>query len=215
MLSVPDRMQSEPSLKDYLQEKYGKIFTVHRLDKDTSGLIVFAKDEEMHRYLSAAFEDRRVEKDYLGLVAGVPAPPAGRIDAPMKEHPVQKGTMITHRQGKTALTDYQVMQSFGRYALVSFRIHTGRTHQIRVHCKHIGHPIVCDPVYGDGKPLFLSDIKRNYKLSKLELEERPLLNRLALHASDLRFTGPTGESFHFTAPLHKDMRALIRQLEKN
>ncbi len=215
LLSVPDRTQSEPSLKDFLLQQYGQVFTVHRLDKDTSGLIVFAKDEAAHQYLSKAFEARQVEKDYLGLVIGVPAAASGTIDAPMMEHPVQKGTMVVHRKGKAALTDYQVEKAFGKFSLLRFRIHTGRTHQIRVHAKHIGHPIACDPIYGNGQPVLLSALKRHYKLSKAEEAERPILNRLALHAAELRFTGPEGEAFHFSAPLPKDLRALLQQLEKN
>jgi 23S rRNA pseudouridine955/2504/2580 synthase/23S rRNA pseudouridine1911/1915/1917 synthase len=97
---------------------------------------------------------------------------------------------------------------------MQFQIHTGRTHQIRVHMKDLGHPIVCDELYGDGKPLLLSSLKHKFKLSKNELEERPLLNRLALHASRLGFTKPSGEKIEIQADLHKDLKATLQQLTK-
>jgi 23S rRNA pseudouridine1911/1915/1917 synthase len=214
ILSVPDRTQSEPSLKDALIQLYGQIFTVHRLDKETSGLILFAKNATAHALLSQMFEDRSMEKYYLGLVHGLPAVASGTIDGPIMEHPVHKGEMIVNRRGKPSVTDYEVQNSFNRYSLVKFRIHTGRTHQVRVHAKHIGHPIVCDALYGDGKPVLLSGIKKKFKLSKLADEERPLLNRTALHAWQLKFAY-NGQCYDITAPLPKDFTALVSQLEKN
>jgi 23S rRNA pseudouridine1911/1915/1917 synthase len=214
MLSVPDRKQSEPSLKDLMIEKYGSIFTVHRLDRETSGIIVFAKDEATHKFLSMAFEERAVEKYYLGLVHGVPSPASGSIDAPIMEHPAQNGLMIVNRKGKPSLTDYELQESFGKFSLVKFRIHTGRTHQVRLHAKNIGHPIACDPLYGDGKPVLLSSIKRKYKLSKTEEEERPILSRVALHSSELKFTDGAGMRHELKAELPKDIRALLQQMRK-
>jgi 23S rRNA pseudouridine1911/1915/1917 synthase len=215
LLSIPDREGKEMSLKLLLKEKYGDIFTVHRLDKDTSGLIVFAKNAESHKHLSQQFEDRQTKKIYYGLVAGSPAQKSGSIDAAVAEHPAKNGTMIIHRKGKEALTDYEVLEELGPYTWVQFRIHTGRTHQIRVHAKEIGHSIVCDPLYGDGKPILLSSLKqKKFKLSKNELEERPLLNRLALHASQLTFSSTTGETIPLEAPLPKDLKAVLQQLRK-
>ncbi|MEX6687688.1 RluA family pseudouridine synthase [Danxiaibacter flavus] len=213
LLSVPDRMQSEVSLKDLLLQQYGSIYTVHRLDKDTSGVIVFAKDEETHKQLSQLFEGRDVEKFYLGLVHGHLQQEKGSIDASIMEHPGKNGKMITHAKGKTSLTDYEVVESFKLYSLIKFQIHTGRTHQIRVHMQHIGHSIVCDELYGDGEPVFISSLKRNYKLSKSEDEERPILSRLALHSALLKFE-LDGESYTLEAELPKDMRALLQQLRK-
>lgn len=213
LLSIPDREGKEVSLKVLLKEKYGDIYTVHRIDKDTSGLIIFAKNEAAHKHLSKQFEERHTKKIYQGLVLGSPAVSAGSIEASIMEHPAQNGTMIVHRKGKEALTDYEVLADFGIYSLVQFRIHTGRTHQIRVHMKDLGYPIVCDPLYGDGKPLLLSAIKSKFKLSKNELEERPILGRLALHAFQLSFTDMNGQTVDLEAPLHKDMRATLQQLE--
>jgi 23S rRNA pseudouridine955/2504/2580 synthase/23S rRNA pseudouridine1911/1915/1917 synthase len=214
LLSIPDREGKEVSLKILLQEKYERIFTVHRLDRGTSGLIIFAKTEEAHKHLSAQFEQRQTEKIYLGLVLGSPASPKGSIDSPISEHPVKKGLMVVNRKGKEALTDYELLKSFGIYSWIKFRIHTGRTHQIRVHMKDIGHPIVADEVYGDSKPVLLSSFKNKFKLSKNEEEERPILGRLALHAWQLKITDLSGKLLELEAPIPKDLRATLQQLEK-
>jgi 23S rRNA pseudouridine1911/1915/1917 synthase len=214
LLSVPDRIQSAPSLKDLLIEKYGQIFTVHRLDRETSGVIVFAKTAEAHQYLNIIFQERQVEKTYYGIVWGVPALLSGVIELPMQEHPAKNGMMIVHRKGKPASTGYEVLENFGRYALIKFNLFTGRTHQIRVHMKETGHPILCDPLYGDGKPVFVSSLKKNYNLSGFD-EEKPILGRLALHAAKLSFTGRDGKLFNIEAEMPKDLRALLSQMRKN
>jgi 23S rRNA pseudouridine1911/1915/1917 synthase len=214
LLSIPDRMQSEPSLKDKLLEKYGNIYTVHRLDKGTSGVIVFARNEDTHKHLSQQFEERSTRKIYTGLVIGQPATPKGVIEEPIAEHFSHKGMMMTDAKGKPAITEYEVAESFRSYSWMQFHILTGRTHQIRVHMKHLGHPIVCDPLYGDGKAVLLSSFKRKFKLSKLEEEERPILNRPALHAFQLSFKDSAGQEHQFEAPLPKDIRALLQQLRK-
>jgi 23S rRNA pseudouridine955/2504/2580 synthase/23S rRNA pseudouridine1911/1915/1917 synthase len=214
LLSIPDRKGKDISLKKLLVEKYGSIFTVHRLDRDTSGLIIFAKTEEAHKQLSQQFEERKTGKIYVGLVLGSPANKKGTIDAPVAEHPVKKGTMTVYRKGKVAITDYEVLEDFSIFSWVQFQIHTGRTHQIRVHAKHIGHPIVCDELYGDGKPILLSSLKHKFKLSKDELEERPLLDRLALHALSLQFLNANGETIRLESPLPKDLKAILQQLRK-
>lgn len=214
LLSVPDREGKEISLKALLKEKYGDIFTVHRLDKDTSGLILFAKNEVAHKHLSVQFETRQAKKIYQGLVIGSLPEKRGSISAPIAEHPAQNGKMIIHRKGKESLTDFEVLADYGIISHVQFRIHTGRTHQIRVHMKDFGHPIVCDTVYGDGKPVLVSSLKHKFKLSKNEEEERPILSRLALHAFELSFIDITNKEVSLEAPLPKDMRATIQQLEK-
>jgi 23S rRNA pseudouridine1911/1915/1917 synthase len=215
LLSIPDREGKEISLKNLLQEKYGKIFTVHRLDRDTSGLIVFAKNEATHKHLSLQFEGRLTKKIYAGLVIGSPGEKKGSINLPLAENMVQRGVMIINRRGKESLTDYEVLEDFGIYSWMQFQIHTGRTHQIRVHMKEIGHPVVCDPLYGDGKSLLLSSLKKKkFKLSKDAEEERPLMPRLALHAFQLTFTTRQGEKKELTAELPKDLRATLQQLAK-
>jgi len=214
LLSIPDREGKEVSLKIMLKEKYGDIFTVHRIDRDTSGLIVFAKNEAAHKHLSRQFEERQTKKIYQGLVIGSVTEKKGSIQSPISEHPALNGTMIIHRKGKESLTDYEVLEDFGIYSFLQFQIHTGRTHQIRVHMKEIGHPIVCDAIYGDGKPVLISALKKKYKLSKNELEERPILGRLALHAFQLSFKDRDGNGIELEAPLPKDMRATLQQLQK-
>ncbi|WP_207496425.1 RluA family pseudouridine synthase [Aridibaculum aurantiacum] len=214
LLSIPDRMGKDPSLKRYLQDRYENIFTVHRLDKDTSGLIVFAKDEATHKFLSQAFEGRDVEKYYLGLVNGTLMNNKGSIDAAIMEHPGKTTLMMTNKKGKPSLTDYEVLEEFGQYSFVQFQIHTGRTHQIRVHMKHVGNPIVCDELYGNGEPILLSGIKRKFKLSKSADEERPILNRLALHSHRLVFIDAQGNKHELEAPLQKDLKATLQQLRK-
>ena len=213
MLSIPDRKQTEVSLKDILIEKYGTIFTVHRLDKETSGVIVFAKDAETHKQLSALFEGREVEKYYEGLVYGSIVPATGTVDAGIMEHPAKNGKMMTHKKGKPSVTDYEVLEDFRAFSHVKFRIHTGRTHQIRVHMQQLGHTIVCDELYGDPKPVLLSALKRKYNLSKKEEEEKPLLARLALHSALLIFN-LNGEQYSLEAEAPKDIRALLQQLRK-
>jgi len=214
LLSIPDREGKEISLKKILQERYGEIFTIHRLDKGTSGVIIFAKNEATHKFLSRQFEDKKTEKIYLGLIMGSLLNKKGTIDSPIMEHPVKRGLMVINRKGKESLTDYEVLEDFGIYCWMQFQIYTGRTHQIRVHMKDVGHPIVCDELYGDGKPVFLSAIKQKFKLSKNVEQERPILNRLALHSWQLRFTGPGEKLYDFEAAVPKDLRATLQQLSK-
>ncbi|MEP6750733.1 MAG: RluA family pseudouridine synthase [Bacteroidota bacterium] len=214
MLSIPDRTQSQPSLKDFLLEKFGGIFTVHRLDKDTSGVIVFAKNEMTHKHLSQQFEDRSTQKIYNGLVTGKLDEPKGVIDAPIAEHYSQKGMMMTSDKGKPSVTEYELLEQFRSFSWLQFHILTGRTHQIRVHMKHLGHPVACDELYGDGKSILLSSFKKKFNLAKSAEEERPLLNRLALHAAQLSFKDIDENVHTFEAPLPKDLRALLQQLRK-
>ena len=213
LLSVPDRSQSEPSLKDLLRQKYAAIYTVHRLDKATSGLILFARDPETHKTLSRLFESRDVEKYYVGLIEGHLIPEEGIVETGIMEHPAG-GKMINHAKGKPSKTGYRTEERFKGYSLVQFRIYTGRTHQIRIHCLYLGHTIVGDAIYGEGRPLLLSAIKKKFNLSKKELEERPIMGRLALHARQIRFLFE-GHAYDFEAPLSKDMQATLTQLRKH
>ena len=214
LLSIPDREGKEPSLKQLLLQKYDQVFTVHRLDRETSGIIVFAKDAETHKFLSQAFEERSVEKYYVGLVNGSVPEKQKTIDALIMEHPVKRGLMVINKKGKPAVTDFEVLEDFGKFSFLQFRIHTGRTHQIRVHMQYVGHPLVCDELYGDGIPVRISSFKRNFKLSKYEEEEKPILSRVGLHAQRLLFTDMEGNQYNFEAEMPKDMRALLQQLRK-
>jgi 23S rRNA pseudouridine1911/1915/1917 synthase len=216
LLVIPDRFNADiPSLNRVLEQKTGqRVWVVHRIDRDTSGLVCFAKSEQSHRYLSKLFEEHAIGKFYTGLVYGRVIPEEGRIDKPIAEHPAKNGKMVVAKKGKASVTDYKVAEQWPLYSLMQFRIFTGRTHQIRVHMQSIGHAIVCDPLYGDGKPFYLSGIKKKYRLSDKEETERPLLSRLALHASRLEFKTESGKDISVEAPLPKDMVACIKQLNK-
>lgn len=213
LLSIPDRMQTQISLKDMLLEKYGQIFTVHRLDKETSGIILFAKNETAHLQLSTLFEKRGIQKFYLGLVHGPVLETAGSIHEAIMEHPAKNGSMCVHAKGKAAHTDYWCLEKFRSFSWLSYQIHTGRTHQVRVHSAHIGHPIVADKLYGADKALYISSLKKNFHLAKKEEMEQPILSRLALHAAKIIFTWDKREMI-FEAPLPKDLKATLQQLRK-
>jgi len=213
---IPDRFNTEaPSVNKLLEAKLGqKIWVVHRLDRDTSGVLCFAKNETAHKYMSQQFQEHLVGKFYAGLVGGRLQQESGRIEAPIAEHPTIKGKMVVNRKGKESVTDYRVVEEWPLFSLLQFQIHTGRTHQIRVHMQSIGHPIVADELYGDGQPFLLSTIKKKYRLSTKDEEEKPLLSRLALHAYRLIFTKPDGTEISVEAPLPKDIAACVNQLNK-
>ncbi|MCX8481928.1 MAG: RNA pseudouridine synthase [Sediminibacterium sp.] len=171
LLSIPDRMDSEVNLKRLLQQKFGQIFTVHRLDKNTSGLILFAKHEQAHKQLSLIFEERKIEKKYIGLVEGNLPKNSDTIELPIMAHPGIMGKMIIHTGGKMAITKYKTIESFNRYTFAAFDIYTGRTHQIRVHLQELGYPIVCDELYGTNKPIYYLHLKKSIKYLKIKKQK--------------------------------------------
>jgi 23S rRNA pseudouridine1911/1915/1917 synthase len=175
---------------------------VHRLDKDTSGLIISAKNDKAHHYVSAQIEGRTVTKKYLTLLKGHLSPKSGSIEAPLiKSHAGGKKDMQVsgHKLAKYALTHYEVKEYVGDYSLVEVRIVTGRTHQIRVHFKAIGHPVCGDEMYGDPKT--------NEELRKLGL------TRQFLHAAELTFKIPKNEKeLHLTAKLPKDLSDALKRI---
>ncbi len=216
LLSIPDRHDPTlPSLLGLLNQQFGKVYTVHRLDRETSGLLVFALQEEAHRELSRQFQQRTVEKRYLALLDGVVYHDTGTLDRPLAEHPTKPGRMIVAKKGKAAVSHYKVIERFKQFTLVEFHIETGRMHQIRVHAEALGHPLAIDEMYGRREAFFLSEVKqRGFQLGKDE-EERPLMQRLTLHALRLTIDHPaTGERTTFEAPLPKDFRAVLQQLRK-
>lgn len=183
---------------------------VHRLDKETSGLIVCAKTDAAHAALSRQFADHSAGRRYLAVCWGVPAPAEGTIDAPIGRDPRQRKRMavVAEGAGKAAVTHYRVERRLGLGAsLVACRLETGRTHQIRVHLAHIGFPVIGDPVYGHRRravPKGLSETAREAVRS---------FPRQALHAAVLGFRHPVGgEALRFETPLPEDMHALIRAL---
>lgn len=216
LLTLPDRFAPEkPNVLGLLNQAYGKVWTVHRLDRETSGIMVFAKNEEAHRELSRQFQEREVAKAYLALADGQIHLEEGEIDRPIVPNPAKPGQMMTARKGKAAFSRYKVLERFQNFTLVEVSIETGRTHQIRVHLQALGHALAIDEFYGRRTALFLSEIKgRNYSLGKFE-EERPLMGRLSLHAWKLALQHPsTGEKRSWEAPLPKDFNAVLKQLRK-
>jgi 23S rRNA pseudouridine1911/1915/1917 synthase len=196
---------------------HSPVFTVHRLDKDTSGVIVFARDADAHRLLSRAFEDRQAEKLYYAVVHGRPGWTETECDLRLvPDGDRQHRTVIDNYRGKKSLTRFRLLLCAGSYAVVEARPATGRTHQIRVHLASLGHPVVCDPLYGarnSPKPVCLSSFKKGWRGDPLE--EQPLLSRLGLHSARLALPYPDAENrLVLEAPLPRDMAALIRQLEK-
>ena len=217
VLSIPDRFRPYDlfNLYHWLEEKYGKIYTVHRLDRETSGLLIFAKTEGAHKSLSQQFEKRSVSKIYKVLVDGKVIEEEGTIDKPIGKHPTLSGKMVITKNGKPSLTLYKVVDRFKNYTLLDADIKTGRTHQVRVHFRSVGYPLAIDEKYGRKDAFFLSDVKlRKYRLGKGQ-EERPLMSRSSLHAHRLEFDHPTtGERLVFEAGLPKDFAAVLKQLGK-
>ena len=181
---------------------------VHRLDRGTSGLIVVAKSDEAHRGLAAQFASRAVEKQYLAVVHGVPRPRSGTIDAPIGRHPVQRKKMSTAApRGRSARSSYVVEEALDGAALLRVRIHTGRTHQIRVHLASTGHPIVGDATYGGTRAPAAAAAGARAAIAAF--------SRPALHAAALAFDHPvTGARLSLEAPLPEDIARLLAALRK-
>ncbi len=215
LLSIPDHYANPNNLTDLLRRRYEEIFICHRIDKDTSGCIVFAKNKDAHRHASMAFENHEVAKEYLTIAHGNFRDPEGTIEEKLLGHPTKQHlVVINNSYGKEAKTDYKVLEQYKNFALVSCIIHTGRMHQIRVHLEYIGHAVLCDPFYSKGDSFFVSSIKRRYNLARDEENEKPLLFRLALHAHRIAFTDAQGNIIKGEAELFKDMRATLQQLRK-
>jgi RluA family pseudouridine synthase len=196
-----------------------RVFTVHRIDQDTSGVVLFAKDAEAHKELSVLFEHGNAEKRYIAIVHGRPVWKETSCDLPLvpdgdKNH----RTIIDKYQGKKSFTRFNFLGSAGHYSVVEAFPETGRTHQIRVHLASLGHPIVCDPLYGKAstKGILLSSFKKRWQGDPLD--ERPLLSRLGLHAATIilpKLSWRNEEELRIDAKISKYMAALIKQMEKH
>lgn len=215
VLSIPDRFDKNiPNLRVILEEKFGRIWVVHRLDKDTSGIMIFARNPESHKELNTQFEEQSVEKIYHAIVSGWIADDEFDIDIPLLTDPSNKGRTIPSSRGKEALTKVRVLERFSIATLIECNLVTGRHHQIRVHCAAIGNPLLVDELYGTSNAFYLSHIKRRYNLKKGE-EEKPIIDRLTLHSYSLTFVHPkTKETLQFSAPYPKDFFALLNVLRK-
>lgn len=216
ILIAADRYNPDVPRLDLLAEKeFGKLYAVHRIDKDTSGLIIYARNPEAHKNLSMQFEQRKVHKTYHALVYGHPMWEDLHVDLALQpDGDARHRTVPSKRYGKPSVTDFHLIGTCGPYSWIEAKPLTGRTHQIRVHLQANNLSIVCDPLYsGNQKPVRLSEIKKKWNGD--EYEERPLLSRLALHAYKIELTHPTsGETVTYTAPYPKDMEATRKQLSK-
>lgn len=174
---------------------------VHRIDKDTSGLLVVAKTDRAHEGLSAQFAKHSIERRYKAIVAGIPTPPDGRIDAPLARSPHDRKKVAIVASGKRAVTHYRLLSVLRRAALVECSLETGRTHQVRVHMASIGHPLLGDPVYGRSR------------VEHRDLLRRHNFARQALHAAQLGFVHPvTSQTLRFESEMPSDMQSLFSAL---
>ena len=185
---------------------------VHRLDKDTSGLLVVAKDETTHQKLSRQFANKTTEREYRAIVWGVFKSPEGIIEASLGRSKSDRKKVAVVKEGKYAVTEYEVMEQFTYLALLRLRLRTGRTHQIRVHLAHIHHPVFGDETYG-GRKISAGGIDGKKKAEAANLLER--ISRQALHAKKLGFVHPvTKEFMRFDSELPEDMKKVLEFLEK-
>ncbi len=183
-----------------------RVGIVHRLDKDTSGLIVVVKDEQTHEALSEQFRDRLVFKSYVALVHGSPRENSGTIDRPLARDRWHRTKMTVAANGRHALSMWKVRKRFEKFTLLDVEIKTGRTHQIRVHLASINHPVVGDGTYSEGRDNTVADIDIKNHIR--------ILNRFFLHAEKLSFTHPrTGEDASFTVPLATELEEFLTKLK--
>ncbi len=234
LLVAPDRWDKKrENLMGLVHDKMGHgVANVHRLDADTSGLLLCAKTKPALDFLSGQFQSKTVAKKYHALVVVLPLEEAMKVIAPIRdaagalpeafnvelslgEDERQKGRMrvFKGRGGKECASEFRTLEKFGRFALVECRPLTGRTHQLRVHLAAAGAPVLNDPFYGNPDiTLLLSDLKRRYKGRD---EEKPLIARLALHASELTLKHPeTKAPFTITAPLPHEFEVALKYLRK-
>jgi RluA family pseudouridine synthase len=211
--SIRERFQIGVSLKEIAEEKLGRLWTVHRIDKDTSGVILFARDAEAHKSLNDQFERHEPTKIYAAVLEGEMPQDEMAIDIPLLSDPAHPGRVRPSARGKESLTYLRLREKYRGFSYVEAEPKTGRQHQIRVHCKAVGLPLAVDPFYGNRSELLLSSFKRKYR--DYDREEKPLISRLTLHAERLTVIHPgTGEPITFEAPLPKDLNALLTQLRK-
>lgn len=227
LLTSPDRYDPQrPNLMKLLhagveqakpwakQRDLSYLMNAHRLDFETSGVILLAKTKPALIALANQFGSAVVQKKYIALVHGLPVQPAFEVDAKLSPHPVKVGLMrVDEKNGKRAHTDFELLEKFSNYSVLNCRPRTGRTHQIRVHLRQAGLPIVADELYG-GSPLLLSRLKQGYYL-KPNRVEHPLMNRVALHAAELKLAHPIiGTEITILSPLPKDLTVAVKYLRQ-
>ncbi|MCC9609032.1 RluA family pseudouridine synthase [Blastopirellula sp. JC732] len=220
MITHPAKGQWKGTLTEALRGNFAQLSSsggptrpgiVHRLDRDTSGVILIAKDDEAHEFLKKQFQDRSTEKEYFAIVIGVPDRDRDMINEPIGPHPRIRERMAIRRgddEGKEAQTFYEVLERYNGFAAIKALPKTGRTHQIRVHLAHAGHAVLCDPLYGGRRVLTLGELKHND-------DPTVLLGRTALHARRLAIAHPDdGQVREFIAPLPQDILQTQAKLQE-
>lgn len=209
--TLHERIGEGISLLELLRKYDPNAQLCHRLDRETSGIIIAARNSEVYREMAIAFEMRKVDKTYLAIVHGRQNFDQTEVDLPLAIS--SKGhAKVDLRNGKEARTVFTTIERFGHYTLVACKPITGRLHQIRIHLAAQNAPIAADETYGGSAP-FLSDILRNYQKGR-EREIRPMIQRIALHAHKISFQLGS-KPFDLMAPLHRDMEVFLKLLRKN
>lgn len=212
IIVIPDQYTEPAStLTGMVSEmKNSKMWTVHRIDRDTTGVLLFAKNAESHAFLCRQFEEGSVHKTYFAILNGAVRDEEGVIDRPIL---IDGRRVSIDSRGKPSKTRYRVIERFRDFTFVQAEPETGRRHQLRVHFWSIGHPLAVDPEHGGRSSLCLSEFKKKYKPSG---EERPLMGRLSLHAARITFNDPaTQQPVTVESPLPDDFEITLKQLRKH